>query len=354
MRQLTEPNIDGATLEDWQTFLLRTTFQGGGFMLLGVANMDNSGAPFIELGSRLEINGAFYKSVSNESISGGVAEGANYVYAIPSGGGVYFQYSAAKPAWNAPKGRWYSGNNRAVLRLRYREGQYLNKKIVDFYNYDLEDKLSGFDIPPDDTARTLVFSKTDAGEGSVTLDEGIYEVRMRGGLGGKGGVSYSNSWNGGSQGQPGTPTGDNGGSGTNSSAISGFLKIISTHRNIYFIVGSNGGAGNSGGSGSAEYGGGGGNGIDGGGNGGQWGSRGSSGVLAAAADTLKYPVQTKPGRGGNGGDSKTNSFGTPGGGGGGGGGGGLPSGISESLQFSGFPKPPAGTGGAVEIYKVDV
>jgi hypothetical protein len=213
--QYVELGIDGATLEDWQTFILRTTIQGGGYMLLGIVNMKTAGAPSIEIGSRLEINGAFYKAVANEGVSGSPGNGTNYVYAVPSGGSAGFAYSTAAPVWSAAKGGWYNGNNRAILRFEYASGAYNNKIMMDGFNYDsiLEafKKMAGFDIPPDSAARTLVYSKTTEGEASVTLGEGIYEVRMRGGKGGDGGMG-------------GTPHGSAGSVGGDGGTLNGFFK----------------------------------------------------------------------------------------------------------------------------------
>ncbi|MDR2658765.1 MAG: hypothetical protein LBC27_02085 [Spirochaetaceae bacterium] len=196
MQQVTEPGIDGVTLEDWQTFLLRTTIQGGGYILLGVVNMDTTGAPSIELGSRLEINGAFYKAVSNESVSGSPANGTNYVYAVPSSGGAYFQYSAAAPVWNTAKGGWYNGNNRAVLRFEYANGEYNDKEIID-YGQGGGNKMSGGGSviqnkeilsSPAGTLIKTVTPTSGLADRHFRLEKGKYCFEVAGGGGGGGGA----------------------------------------------------------------------------------------------------------------------------------------------------------------------
>jgi hypothetical protein len=132
MQQIDEPKIDSATLDGWQLFILRTTFQGAGFMVVEIADMDGVGAPVVKAGSRFEINGAFYKATADETPGGAPASGMNYVYAIPNSSGASIQYSATAPVFSAAKGGWYNGdNNRAVLRFLYDNGAYYNKEILD-------------------------------------------------------------------------------------------------------------------------------------------------------------------------------------------------------------------------------
>ncbi|MDR3355612.1 MAG: hypothetical protein LBO04_00280 [Spirochaetaceae bacterium] len=406
MEQITEPGIDGVSLEDWQTFILRTTKQGGGYFLIADINMNSAAAPVIEAGSRLEINGAFYKTVSNEGVSGGVAAGKNYVYAVPTAGGAYFQYSTAAPVWSAAKGGWFSGKNRAILRFEYTGGAFNNKVLMGDFNYDaiLEamKKMAGFDIPPDSAARTMVFQKTTQGESSISLPEGLYEVRMRGGPGGKGGKGGKGS----------SPTdsakGEDGENGHDGGVLSGFFKVSGGSRVVYVDVGGPGGdgengkdsiidttdikghGGDGGKGGDSPDGGGGGGGAGGAGTGvgsGQPAGKGAEGGKGYARSPGKCPVRTlgygefpadnagrslpdwssqeigggkdgSPGgyggQGGRGGNMRdTSPAGQTNGGSGGGGGGGGSSGISEELRISGGREPSA-SGAAVEIYRVTV
>jgi hypothetical protein len=332
-------------------------------MMVGINNMQNSAAPSIQNGSIFELNGALYKTTGDEGVGGNLGNGMCYVYAVPKAGGASFQYSVTAPAWNTPKGGWYNGNNRAILRFEYASGAYNNKVMMDGFNYDaiLEalKKMAGFDIPPDSAARTLVYSKTTEGEASVTLGEGIYEVRMRGGKGGAGG-SGGNGF--GSASTPGKP----GGSGIVASFKCGFFKIATGNRKILIKTAGNGGNGNNGDDGSS--GGDGGNGGYGGWNLGAAGTPGKDkssssggvggggGKASEVSEGLNENIAIAPGGdGGIGGyGNGTVVSGEPrGGGGGGGGGSGGSSGISETLTLSGG-RAPAGDTAAVEIYKVAV
>jgi hypothetical protein len=258
------------------------------------------------------------------------------VYAVPGDGGAAFRYSAVKPVWSAVKGGWYNGNDRAVCRFTYSSGGiYLGKRIMDVYNYNIADAV--FQIPPDVAGRTLVFSKTTEGEGSVTLGEGVYEVRMRGGKGGEGGEGYSKRIG------TGNPvgiyiTGGDGSAGIGGGMLNGFFNIAAGSRIVYVDVGGTGGTGGTGSSSS-------------------YGSSGHAGYGSGISGSAKCPVRTTNGTAGSVGDRDAHSYPDDGGTtyayGGGGGGGGGSSGISESLVISGG-RAPAGDGGAVEIYKVGV
>jgi hypothetical protein len=141
----------GYVRQNTQLFTIRT-----GFMRIGVANMDNTGAPAIQAGSVLEVNGALYKSAGDEAVGGSPVAGECYVYAVPGEGGVSFQYAGTKPAWSAVKGGWYNGNNRAVCRLTYSSGSYMRKMIMDVFNYKAAYSVDP-DIPIPDSGGTLVW-----------------------------------------------------------------------------------------------------------------------------------------------------------------------------------------------------
>jgi hypothetical protein len=44
---------------------------------------------------------------------------------VPKTGSASFQYSAEDPEWDAVKGGWYKGANRAVAVLDYSGGAYI-------------------------------------------------------------------------------------------------------------------------------------------------------------------------------------------------------------------------------------
>jgi hypothetical protein len=291
MQQMIEPNIDGATLEDWQLFILRTTFQGGGFMLVDVANIDTAGAPVIKAGSRMEINGAFYKAAADEAVTGSPASGTNYVYAVPNSSGVYFQYSAIAPAYSAVKGGWYNGNNRAVLKLSYYGGEYNSKVIL--YSHSLGGENMGGSVIQQKTIvsspyGTLIKTITPASglaDRHFRLEKGTYCFEVAAGGGGGGG---------GGNGGPDEGNGSAGGSG----AAGGNSWLAS----VDYLLAAFGGVGSGGGGGGQG---------DLGGNGGNGGNGGSPAV------TIDLPDQFIGNQ-----ENRTQLASIFGGGGGGGGGGG--------------------------------
>jgi hypothetical protein len=184
MRQIQEPSIDSASLEDWQTLIQKTTIQGGGFMLLGLKNLDNWDAPAVLQGSRLELNGSFYKSESDEDINGSPSTGQNYIYAVQKSGNVSFSYSSTSPQWSVEKGGWYSGNDRAVAKVYYVTSQYNNKVILDSYDamYKLNERQTLAS-----TGGTLIITGTVNEVKKTTLAMGFYRLEIRAGTGGWGG-----------------------------------------------------------------------------------------------------------------------------------------------------------------------
>jgi hypothetical protein len=265
MRQLTEPNTGSATLDDWQRFILRTTVQGGGFMLVEIDGMDSAAAPSVKRGSRLEINGAFYTADADEAVSGSVSAGYNWVYAVPDAGGVTFRYSATKPAWSAVKGGWYDGNNRAVLEFTYAGGGYIGKLVMDIYNYKSRFEVNTA-IPIPDTGGALVINAAKVNEPEmVWLDPGAYRIEMKAGTGGTGGTG-GNGGTGGYNGGNETRGAAGGGGATGEQKI--YKVYITEQKLITVLVGGNGAAGGAGGTGGngGNTGGGGGGGTGGGSN----------------------------------------------------------------------------------------
>jgi hypothetical protein len=364
----------GYMRQNTQIFAART-----GFFMIGINNMNNAAAPSVLSGSLFEMNGALYKCSGNEGIGGALGNGKCYVYAVPGAGGATFMYSTGAPAWNTPKGGWYNGNNRAILRFEYKDGAFNDKVLMGDFNYDaiLEamKKMAGFDIPPDSAARTMVFQKTTQGESSITLPEGMYEVRMRGGPGGKGGDG------GDSHVFTFTHRGEPGKEGLPGQSKCGFFKVAGGPRTVYANIGIGGINGDNGTSNSYNTPGRGGNGgvggsgeIDGGpgGNGapGQTTSEdidGDGGIGGIGADKSvgiaglgKAVTLLSGGKGGDGGKGAAGGMGGvmpagpyAGAGGGGGGSAGAGISISETLVLSGGREPSA-SGAAVEIYRVTV
>jgi hypothetical protein len=180
-----EPKDLNPDTQDWRDALYKMTRTSGGFLLIGLTNMDNEQAPRVLAGSRFEINGSFYETQSDEAITGSISGSVvAYIYAVANGDTATFKYSTDKPGFKPALGGWYSGNNRAVAKLYYTGGKYNGKVILDSYNamYEINQVQT---IP--DTGGNLT-NLTNAGAITrYTLNAGAYRIEIRGGSGGKGG-----------------------------------------------------------------------------------------------------------------------------------------------------------------------
>ena len=97
----------------------RVEGQGLGFMALSLTNFaaNNTTAPEIEAGSIVEVGGALFEFVANESITGFAALGGGsdaYIKLVVLGTTVTAEYTAVAPAWSASKNGWYDGNDRYI------------------------------------------------------------------------------------------------------------------------------------------------------------------------------------------------------------------------------------------------
>jgi hypothetical protein len=355
-----EPSLSEPTLNDWGQEIADRQFVGGGLILIGLANMNTPSAPAILAGSRMEVNGTLYKAQINENIEGAPVNNArNFIYVAPGVESATAQYSTVVPTWDAAKGGWYDGNNRAVAVFCYGGGGYYGKRVItgsgnldEIFPTYLGDETSG---------GTLAAEGAINAETKYVAEPGAYRMELKGGKGGNGG-------NGGSPSAP-CPAG---GEGADGEARTMTL-LVSERKPLFLSVGGDGNAGgvsggtdNGGGGGStggASYirenvlilaahggsggGGGGGRGSGSGGGGGGGGGFGSGGDGASGfggpgfngSDCGSGGANFNGGNGGGNGGDGSGSFdacgvpGSPGGGAGGGAGGG-------SLKFSypdGFP-----------------
>jgi hypothetical protein len=300
-----EPDRNNATPDEWRCMGQDLEAFTGGLLLVGVENIDTSGEPKILAGSRFEVNGRKYIcpiNNGNESISGSASNNVtNYIYAIPSGSGdqstLLFQYSTTTPTWNAAKGGWYSGNNRAIAKLFYSSNGpvYGGKVILDSFNAMM------FINTKQDVPVTGGWMASQGGvnqETIVTLPSGLYRYELKGGTGGSGG-------NGGKV-DGGTATG---GAGAEGEIKTGEFKV-GIAATCLLSTGGNGADGGNGGDVSS--------GITAGGGGGGGGSSGG-GSYIVFNDFLVFALGGSGGGGGGGDtDYDLNTAGSGGGGGGGG------------------------------------
>jgi hypothetical protein len=201
----TEPLGGEITYTQWQRLIQKTTFETGGFMALSLTNMNSASAPQIAGGSRVEAGGSLYLCAASENIAGTPAAGINYVYCVPAGALAGFAYSAAAPAWDAAKGGWYNGNNRAVARLYFTGSgggsQYNGKAILDSYNavralnteqaVPASGGIAALSVPAADVNKVL----------AITLPAGAYRYEVKAGKGGKGGDAEDSTGGGGADGE---------------------------------------------------------------------------------------------------------------------------------------------------------
>jgi hypothetical protein len=317
--KIAEPAVDRADLIEWVKFIERTTVQGGGFDLLVLTNMANSGVPKVQAGSRFELNGVFYKCEIDENITGTPVNNAvNYIYAVPDGDECTFGYGTTGPVFDPSKGGWFNGNNRAVAKLFYTNAGYNGKVILD--SQAAMSRLNTEQSIPA-SGGLLVASGAVNTETQITLQPGAYRFEVAGGTGGNGGTGGTGGY---------TSGGGGGGAGrageVNTAAI-----VLLAAESLYANTGGNGPNGGDGSGGGAVGGGGGGGG-------------GSSGLSYIRSTRLSIMSRGGPGGGGGGGGGGGNG----GTGGAGATGGGVSPGGNGAAGVSTFGSPAAGgSGGAI-------
>jgi hypothetical protein len=181
----TEPLNSVINYSEWGKLIQKTTFEAGGFIALGLTNMATTDAPQIAQGSRVEIGGSLYVCESNETItSTPSSDGLYYIYGIPNASSASFSYSGSKPTYNAVKGGWYNGNDRAIAKLFYTSSQYNGKVILDSYNAFF---AINTEQPIPTTGGQLVITGTVNQVKKATLQPGAYRYDIKAGRGGDGG-----------------------------------------------------------------------------------------------------------------------------------------------------------------------
>jgi hypothetical protein len=238
------PDMNNANPDEWRVLIQDLELFTGGFLLLDVQGLDTAGAPVIKAGSRLDINGSRYKCPADETIGGTLVNNkVNYVYAAANGNSAGFLYRDAGPVWNAAKGGWYQGNDRAVLRLFYSSTGplYGNKMILDSaaskhevnqkYRENLNTSAAAGQLYQAAVNQVLI----------VSLSPGLYVYQIKAGRGGNGGANAGGS-------------GGAGGAGADGEALTGVFELFST-TSIKLACGGNGSNGVDGGASSGGGGG---------------------------------------------------------------------------------------------------
>jgi len=194
-----EPQDCNPLTADWQSFLYRTTFQGGGFLKIMLTDLNTSGVPRIAKGSRLEVNGTFYLVAAEEAVNNtyNVAnEQWIFIYAVPQNQTLIFEYRNTMPVYSAEKNGYYSDFARAVAKMYKRRDGYWSKVILNDYESLYEDNFS---VLPTVVTNCIVVAEGEIEKSQLTdsvlpiLLPGAYRYSIKGGKGGKGGSYISGS-----------------------------------------------------------------------------------------------------------------------------------------------------------------
>jgi hypothetical protein len=142
--QFTEPDVDLFFDDLTQVIRLdnKAAFYGKGYINAGLSNMDNTNIPVLSQGSMFECGCVLFIGGSNTGIPGTHSGGLNYIYFNPSDKSL--SYSTDRPEWNAVKGGWYKGNNRALALLYFYKGEYRGKRVIGGVQDDLMPGDTGY------------------------------------------------------------------------------------------------------------------------------------------------------------------------------------------------------------------
>lgn len=297
--QIKEPADSNPATQDWQDLLLKLTLTTGGLHLFDI-DTSNITNPRVRTGSRIEINGTFYRVESNEDIVGFQSiplRSFFWVYAEVSGNALagtstaIFSCSEATPTWQVLKGGWFDNNNRRAMALCYRNSSGVLASWVSALGREIN--WAGCipsTIDPVPTVGIIWGANTKGTWNIAHLPRGWYHAQMASGAG-RG----------------------NGGDGTDTIGGGGGVAWESNSRNFFFYhdgdtpisirvggSGANGGRGGNGVGGSNRR------------------TAGGGGASGGGEETALNGVSTGDIQGGNGG-SATNANGAGASGGGGGG-----------------------------------
>ena len=196
IKQINEPEKNQANLDDWHKILCRTTMQGGGFMCIGLKNINTGEEPKLSAGSRFEMNHAFYYvEKDDEAVANTPAPKINkdnYIYAsLNANGSVTLFYSDDKPEWKPDWGGWYNTDGNRALAKFFRVNNNFNGKVI-LDSYNAMTKINREQPFPNGTTDGIMdkdngFGSEQHGDIFHTLKPGAYRFEIKGADGGKGG-----------------------------------------------------------------------------------------------------------------------------------------------------------------------
>ena len=155
-----------------------------------LVNPADTAAPIIKSGSSFDIDGRLHRITSNTPINSGLPTSSCvlYLYAYRLGNDVLYEYSSTAPVFNSSKNGWYNGSKRALWKMLYivnNGSHFLFKTYIDnpWPHFNTFITSNGF------TAGTIIYSLSGTNNpapGSVTLQPGIYLLKLSGAAGGAG------------------------------------------------------------------------------------------------------------------------------------------------------------------------
>ena len=182
---IAEPTDHDVDTNAWQTLLLKLTATTGGLMLIDFTEKQSVNVPQIIAGSRFEINGSFYKVISNEAIQNwtSINNGKAYVYAVPMGGELsQFVFNNTAPTYQVAKGGWYHPTEswRCIMSCYKQSSTQCRGKAL------MGVKTPFYDTPTETEGVQVVTNSTQQSY-KAAIEAGWYRVELRGGNGGNGG-----------------------------------------------------------------------------------------------------------------------------------------------------------------------
>jgi cytidylate kinase len=185
-QNITLPFTEGSALLN-----LQSTF---GHFEAELTNPTNTAAPIIKAGSSFDIDGFRHTVPNNLTITSLLPAKSSvlYLYAFRLGTEIFYEYSTDTPIFNTAKNGFYKGQSRALWKMLYiyEENQFFFKTYIDD-----EFPQFGKTAVPNLTYNSIINAKpvvvslsgsSNAGSSSITLQPGIYAVKLNGAGGGGG------------------------------------------------------------------------------------------------------------------------------------------------------------------------
>jgi hypothetical protein len=176
---------------DWINLLNKLTRIAGGLCLIGLNDIDNTGAPVVSAGSRFELNGSFFQTTNDVSVTDDNTSNSSwvYLYAHRILNSVELLLRTTTPIWSPFQGGWYYDNDRCLAKMiKLPSGFYSKICIYDYFSF-FNVNLNGVPVLP---GQGILILDAPAGNGSAnwtqfTLKPGIYSAILTGNRGGRGG-----------------------------------------------------------------------------------------------------------------------------------------------------------------------